>query len=86
MYYSNERHCVDYALEQRGRDLRGRRRCCRVEFVQITNRLEPYAMKQLGYYWSAKREINSDERASVRSAESSPYSTWHFLIMMADGN
>lgn len=38
----------------------------RLKLVEVTNSLEPYAMTRLGCYWSAKHEINSDERASVR--------------------
>jgi hypothetical protein len=38
----------------------------RLKLVEVTNSLEPYAMKRLGCYWLAKREINSDERSSVR--------------------
>jgi hypothetical protein len=39
MYYSNRRHYVDNALEQRGRDLQGpsRRMCHKVETVEVAN-------------------------------------------------
>ena len=39
MYYSNRRHYVDNALEQRGRDSQGpgRRVCRKIETVEVAN-------------------------------------------------
>jgi hypothetical protein len=37
IYYSNKRHYVGDVVEQRGGDLRGRRRCRKVELVEVTN-------------------------------------------------